>query len=85
MSCEIIKGQYTSVYIPILNEDKEELQSLRFIDTKIEKNFSIQNLVQIISSSMSISSCELTDNYCNYVTHGITLISAQLYVDQTLI
>jgi len=41
MSCEIIKGQYTSVYIPILNEDKEELQSLRFIDTKIEKNFSI--------------------------------------------
>jgi len=34
---------------------------------------------------MSISSCEMTDNYCNYVTHGITLISAQLYVDQTLI
>ena len=29
--------------------------------------------------------CQLTDNYAQYVTHGITLISSQLFIEATLI
>ena len=51
----------------------------------IKGNFSRQNLIHILLSSMMIQKSTLSDNYAMFVTHGITLISSQLWVETTKI
>ena len=34
---------------------------------------------------MKITDCEMIDNYARYVTHGITLIQSDMFVESTLI
>lgn len=53
--------------------------------TEIKGNFSRQNLIHILLSSMIIEKSTMSDNYAIFVTHGITLISSELWVQTTKI
>ena len=75
-----VSATSTSQFIPLRDDNGELLPSLRFNMTDIKGNFSKQNLIHILLSSMIIEKSTLSDNYAIFVTHGITLISSQLWV-----
>ena len=67
------------------DKDGNLLHSLRFKSCDIYKNWSRQNLMQILLSSMKITNCDVRNNYAKFVTSGITMINSNLVVESTLI
>ena len=56
--------------------DYKNTDNLSLKSTLVEKNWSKQNLIHILLSTMLINDCKIVDNYAQFVTHGITLISS---------
>jgi len=70
-------------YIELTDSTGEREANLGLISTFVKDNWAQQNLIHILLSTMVIDGCKMDDNYAQYVTHGITLISSKLEVKAT--
>ena len=60
-------------------------KSLQFEECHFEENYGKSNLIHMLLSSLHIDNSTFTNNYAKHVTHGITLISSNLVVNNSLI
>ena len=60
-------------------------ESLKFDDCTFSENYGKSNAIHMLLSSLSINNCTFTNNYAQYVTHGITLISSNLELSNSMI
>ena len=59
--------------------------SLHFEDCYFIENYGKSNSIHILLSSMTINNSTFTNNYAQSVTHGVTLISSNLRISNSLI
>ena len=59
--------------------------SIRFEDSLFSENYGKTNTFHMLLSSLEIDNCDFTNNYAQYVTHGITLITSNLKISNSKI
>ena len=72
-------------FIDLKDENGNTEASLVLKKSLLSNNFAQQNPILIIRSSMRIKDCEIADNYALTVTHGLTMIASEVFVESTKI
>ena len=56
---------------------------LQILDSRIERNWAISNMVKLQGYQLLIDNCQIIDNEAKFVTHGFQLNQADLYIENS--